>query len=293
MKRILLTLTFVWAFVSTYALSYERASQEALFLTDKMAYELDLTPDQYDRAYQINLDYLLSINTVHDIDGYYWQYRNADMRYILHSWQYNLYVTLDYFYRPIRWVRSAWYFPVFDYYRRGYYYFSRPTVFSRYRGVSWAHRRPADRSPYYGWRPPRTGGRGMRSDYRGHDHGRSHSGRAHGGNSRDYGRSTGKYTNPGMTTRPETGSGIGHDRGRTTGATTGRPATTSPSGTHSDNQGRSFGRPSGSSSSSRSTSAGRGRSSNSGGVSAPTRGSSSSNTGSGNSNTGSRRTFGR
>ena len=33
---------------STKAMSYEQARREAYFLTDKMAYELNLTPDQYD-----------------------------------------------------------------------------------------------------------------------------------------------------------------------------------------------------------------------------------------------------
>ena len=51
MKRYLLTLLIVLAgTLSAKALSYSEARDRAWFLTDKMAYELNLTPDQYDRA---------------------------------------------------------------------------------------------------------------------------------------------------------------------------------------------------------------------------------------------------
>ena len=52
------------------AMDYEEARQRAWFLTDKMAYELNLTPEQYDIAYEINLDYLMSIRTASDCSGY-------------------------------------------------------------------------------------------------------------------------------------------------------------------------------------------------------------------------------
>ena len=58
---IALTVLFA-ATVSANAMSYEQARDQALFLTDKMAYELNLTQDQYEAAYEINLDYLLSID---------------------------------------------------------------------------------------------------------------------------------------------------------------------------------------------------------------------------------------
>jgi hypothetical protein len=49
--------------VAASAMSYSQAREQALFLTDKMAYELNLTDDQYEAAYEINLDYLLSVNS--------------------------------------------------------------------------------------------------------------------------------------------------------------------------------------------------------------------------------------
>ena len=153
MKRILLTLVAVvtLAVGSAKALSYVQAQREAWFLTDKMAYELNLTSEQFDRVYQINLDYLMSIRSAADCYGYYWNYRDADFRCVLFDWQYALYSTVDYFFRPIRWLRSAWYFPVCDHYRVGYYYFPRPTVYATYRGGMWHRRGHHDISPYHGY----------------------------------------------------------------------------------------------------------------------------------------------
>ena len=45
-------------------MSYEHARSQALFLTDKMAYELNLTEEQYEAAFEVNLDYLMSIKTL-------------------------------------------------------------------------------------------------------------------------------------------------------------------------------------------------------------------------------------
>ena len=52
MKKLIMTLIAMLCITaSTKAMSYEQARREAYFLTDKMAYELNLTPDQYDAAY--------------------------------------------------------------------------------------------------------------------------------------------------------------------------------------------------------------------------------------------------
>ena len=164
MKRYLLTLLIVLAgTLSAKALSYSEARDRAWFLTDKMAYELNLTPDQYDRVYQVNLDYFMSIAYESDCYGHYWNYRDTDLRFILWDWQYRLYVTLDYFYRPIRWVRSAWHYPICDHYRYGYYYYERPRVYVSYHGCNWKRRGHNDVSPYKGWRADR--GPGMRDRY--------------------------------------------------------------------------------------------------------------------------------
>ena len=73
-------------------MSYEQARQEALYLTDKMAYELNLNDQQYNDAYEINLDYLLSLNAESDLYEDYLSYRLSDLRHILYDWQYNSFV---------------------------------------------------------------------------------------------------------------------------------------------------------------------------------------------------------
>lgn len=164
MKRLLLPLLFTFAVLHLSAINYEDARREAWFLTDKMAYELNLTPEQYDRAYEVNLDYFMNLRTASDCYGSYWEYRNIDLRYILFDWQYSLYRTLDYFYRPIRWVRLRWYCPIHEHYRRDYYYFARPGIYLTYRGGRRPRRTRRDPSPYWGMRFSR--GNGMRDSYR-------------------------------------------------------------------------------------------------------------------------------
>lgn len=158
MKRTLLTLIIAIMALTARAISYDDARQQAWFITDKMAYELNLTPEQNDRAYQINLDYLMSLNGPTDITGAYWQYRDIDLRCILFDWQYNLLSTLDYFYRPVRWYATRWYYPVYDHYRIGYYYYTRPNIYITYHGCTWHRRRPDRPSPYASWRPRRGAG---------------------------------------------------------------------------------------------------------------------------------------
>ena len=151
MKKFILALTalFVMA-VSANAMSYEQARQQALFLTDKMAYELNLTEEQYEAAYEINLDYLMSVNSQADLYGTYWQQRNLDLSYILLDWQYRLYLDATYFYRPLYWSAGYWHFGIYARYpRRDYFYFGRPHFYHVYRGGhSW--RMNGGRSWYHG-----------------------------------------------------------------------------------------------------------------------------------------------
>ena len=51
MKKLILTLVTLFTLtVAANAMSYEQARRQALFLTDKMAYELNLTDEQYEAA---------------------------------------------------------------------------------------------------------------------------------------------------------------------------------------------------------------------------------------------------
>ena len=119
---------------SKNAMSYNAAKNEALFLSDKMAYELNLTAAQYEAVYEINLDYLMSLNGHGDVFGIWWDRRNADLRYVLNSWQYDKYVALSHFYRPVAWKAGSWTFAVYSHYNRGHFYNDRPTVFVTYKG---------------------------------------------------------------------------------------------------------------------------------------------------------------
>ena len=68
MKRFIITLAMTAvAWTGMNAMSYERAREEALYLTDKMAYELNLNDQQYNDAYEINLDYLMSLADERDL----------------------------------------------------------------------------------------------------------------------------------------------------------------------------------------------------------------------------------
>lgn len=136
MRRTIFTIAvMLTAAVSANAMSYEQARDEALFLTDKMAYELNLTDEQYDAAYEINLDYLMGVATVDDVYGPYWERRNLDFGYILLDWQWEAYLAATYFYRPLYFAAGLWHFAIYSHYpRRDYFYFHRPSVYASYRG---------------------------------------------------------------------------------------------------------------------------------------------------------------
>ena len=148
---------------SLFAMSYERAREEALYLTDKMAYELNLNDQQYDDAYEINLDYFMSMNSKADLYGRYLDYRLTDLRCILHDWQYTLLMATNYFVRPLIWRGGGWFFPIYTHYTRGHFYFHRPGGFLSYVG---GHGHSHFRGGFYANRRPEWNG-GMRGDMRG------------------------------------------------------------------------------------------------------------------------------
>ena len=158
MKKLMMTLiAMVSMTISAQAMSYEQAREQALFLTDKMAYELNLTEDQYEAAYEVNLDYLLGVESQADLYGDYWIRRNLDLSYILLDWQYNAFCAASYFYRPLYWDAGYWHFGIYARYpHRTYFYFGRPSFWYTYRGGHAWHR---------------VGGRGW---YHGRTFGRDH-----------------------------------------------------------------------------------------------------------------------
>jgi hypothetical protein len=134
MKKMMILAVMMVMTISANAMSYNAAKHEALFLSDKMAYELNLTAAQYEAVYEINLDYLMSLNGHGDVFGIWWDRRNADLRFVLNSWQYDKYVALNHFYRPVAWKAGGWTFAVYTHYNRGRFYNAHPTVFVTYKG---------------------------------------------------------------------------------------------------------------------------------------------------------------
>lgn len=180
MKKLIIALVamFCMTFTTASAMSYEQARQQALFLTDKMAYELNLTDDQYEAAYEINLDYLMGVNSYDDLYGLYWRQRNLDLSYILLDWQYRNFCAASYFYRPLYWDGGYFHFGIYARYpRRDYFFFGRPHFYTVYcGGHSW--KMNGGRSWYHGrqYAAPRPGSRephfGMRDSFNRGDYGR-------------------------------------------------------------------------------------------------------------------------
>ena len=180
MKKIMMTLVAMLTIAASgKAMSYEQARNEALFLTDKMAYELNLTDEQYEAAYEINLDYLMGVTSYDDVFGVYWERRNLDLSYVLIDWQWELFRAATYFYRPLYWEGGYWHFGIYARYpHRDYFYFGRPHFYATYRGGHSWHMN-GGHSYYHGradhFRPALANGRqhfGMRNgfdrgDYRG------------------------------------------------------------------------------------------------------------------------------
>jgi len=120
---------------SKNAMSYTQAKHEALYLSDKMAYELDLTDAQYDAVYEINLDYMMSVSGRNDVYGAWWSRRNTDLQFVLTAYQYNRYVGISYFYRPLTWHNGSWIFNVYTHYsNKSHFYKGHPKGYASYKG---------------------------------------------------------------------------------------------------------------------------------------------------------------
>jgi len=121
--------------ITANAMSYKTAKNEALFLSDKMAYELNLTEAQYEDVYEINLDYLMSVNGRNDAYGSWWKRRNDDLKYVLTAYQYEKYLKLNYFYRPLTWEKGGWTFNVYARYsNKNHFYKGHPKSYTSYKG---------------------------------------------------------------------------------------------------------------------------------------------------------------
>lgn len=146
MKKFILTLAAATVMTMASAMSYSQARDQALFLTDKMAYELNLSYDQYNAAYEINLDYIMNIEMAGDLFGIYWNRRNTELSYVLTAAQYRLYTGSSYFYRPVEWSSNKFRFVIYDRYEKNKYYRAAPPGYQTYKGAN----RYYDNSAYKG-----------------------------------------------------------------------------------------------------------------------------------------------
>lgn len=146
MKKMMTLAMMMTIAISAAAMNYNAARSEALFLSDKMAYELGLTEDQYAAVYEINLDYLMCVNGRNDAYGSWWSRRNADLMYVLTSRQYSRFAQLAYFYRPLTWHAGSWRFDIYSHYSRDRFFRTHPSVYRTYRG---GHNRHADHYAHF------------------------------------------------------------------------------------------------------------------------------------------------
>lgn len=165
-KTLFLTMLLALVSLSTLAMSRSKIRNNARFLTDRMAYELDFTPMQYDDCYEINYDFIYHVANIMDdvvygyydaIDLYYryLDYRNDDLRYIMTTHQYIRFMSREYFYRPLYSTGNSWGFRIYTIYsNRSFFYFDAPTIFRDYRG---GHSRTYYNNGYYTNRYKSTG----------------------------------------------------------------------------------------------------------------------------------------
>ncbi|MBE6330939.1 MAG: hypothetical protein E7070_01330 [Bacteroidales bacterium] len=147
MKKIMLSLTLALVGISQMlALSTSAIRNHARFLSDRMAYELDLSAAQYDDVYEINFDFLYSVNRIMDdvvfgyrdaIEQYYTllDIRNEDLNYVLTSRQYRDFLAAEYFYRPVYSTGKTWSFRIYTiYHNRTFFFYDAPRHYKTYLG---------------------------------------------------------------------------------------------------------------------------------------------------------------
>lgn len=119
----------------------------ARFLTDRMAFELNLNSNQYDDLYEVNYDFLRNVDPyladvarqdAYALDSYY-RYlneRNDDLRWILSNGEYVRFLALDYFFRPVYVLNNLCALRVYQRYpNRDYFYYRRPVHYGSYCGA--------------------------------------------------------------------------------------------------------------------------------------------------------------
>lgn len=140
MRRFLIFAVMALGVLASHAIPFEEARREALFLTDKMAYELNVNEAQYEALYEINLDYFMSLSSSRDVKGTHLNRRNYDINCVLTPMQYSKFYKADYFYTPAKWDAGVVLKVYTRYPNRSKMYRKAPYSYSVYRGShSWAN----------------------------------------------------------------------------------------------------------------------------------------------------------
>lgn len=155
---LLMSLAVSVMLISAQAQNLGNIRVNARFLTDRMAYELNLDAAQRNAIFEINFDFLSNIEPyVYDLayaDAQAWDYyyhyldqRNDDLRWVLSSSLYTRFLNLDYFYRPVYARNSGLYLSIYTVYsNRKYFYYDCPSHYRTYNGM---HNRRYYSSGYY------------------------------------------------------------------------------------------------------------------------------------------------
>ena len=148
-KKIFIWLTLgllTMGFMDVSAMSMSKIRKHTRFLSDRMAYELNLSPAQYEDVYEINFDFVYNVESIMDdvARGYDWaledyyrllDVRNDDLRWVLSASQYGRFMGRDYFYRPLYASGNTWNFRVYIVYNNpNYFYFGKPRHYRTYSG---------------------------------------------------------------------------------------------------------------------------------------------------------------
>ena len=148
MKRILFMLfAVIMSTVACHAaMSNSKVRKETRFLTDKMAYELNLNTAQYNDVYEINYDFISGVRYLMDdvLRGEEWalnryydylDIRNDDLRWVLSRRQYSRFMQAAYFFRPIYVSGGHWSFRIYvTYINPNHFYYPRPYHYRTYCG---------------------------------------------------------------------------------------------------------------------------------------------------------------
>ena len=120
--------------LSASAMPFTEARNKAMFLSDKMAYELNLTESQFKAVYEINLDYMLNLDDESDMFGHIWKIRNRDLGMVLSDAQNSQYLASEWFSHPFTMNADGWSLAVNDRYKEGQFLMQQPDVFLSYKG---------------------------------------------------------------------------------------------------------------------------------------------------------------